>query len=1091
MDRRSWPWKKKSSDKSATEKVIATLESAGAPSSLSGIHDNNKNPKYVQISVESYSHLTGLEDQLKTYVDKVKKYEDRMTIYEDRVKEYDEQMASYDDKVKELEDVVEELNEKLSTANLEMVTKESLVKKHAKVAEEAVSGWEKAEAEALTLKSNLESVALLKLTAEDRASHLDCALKDCMRQIRNVKEEHEETLHEVAMKTKQFDMIRLELETQLGNLEQELLRSASDNAVISRSLQERSNMLIKITEDKSQADAAIELLKNNVDSCSREISSLKYELHVVAKELEIRNEEKNMSVRSAEVANKQYLEGLKKIAKLEADCQRLRGLVQKKLPGPAALAQMKLEVERMDSEYGESRLRKSPAKPSTSPRMTPFTEFSHDNVQNYRKEIELLTERLLAMEEETKMLKEALAKRNSELQASRSVCAKTVTKLRSLEEQLQENNTSKLNGQILAEGSFTQNASNPPSLTSLSEDGNDDQAFCPGFCAISKACNFNKGKNTDNPRKGENSDQLELMDDFLEMEKLAYSSKRSDGTMASFDSDARKFEIVNRDLSEATATKCLQLKDQKGSESLVIERSNVGDLSKLQSRISMIFECASKETDLDQLLEDIRNEVQDMHASLQQNSKSSCIEEPYHTNPVVDNQAFPENSNDIAGKESCSSRGNQVSHTISEELAAALSQIYEFVQLLGKEGKAVQAESLEGDELTKILEEFSSAFNQVINSRASMNNFILCLSQVFSKANYSHFDTLGYKCTETELSISDCIDKVALPENKVVTNSTQVYTDGCAHFSDSTSDPDIPHDVPFVPTSELKAASWNYSLEDFRLLKSEKDNLVIDLARSTENLKITMSQLQENEELLAEAKSQLTSAQKMNSLAETQLKCMAESYRSLEKHADELQIKVDCLQAKVESLENELRVERRDLADSLARCNVLQEDLIRVKSFPVVQVDVRSSQEKELAAAAEKLAECQETISLLGKHLDLMRPQMEFVGSPTLERTPKKDGIFTEDELTSSSMLLQNVDTSEIGGANFAAIRRVGSDSDIFSKPNYPSDSEASNLSRSPIRTKHQPKHRSTKSGSSSFTSTPEKHRGVSRFFSTKAKNEH
>lgn len=150
-----------------------------------------------------------------------------------------------------------------------------------------------------------------------------------------------------------------------------------------------------------------------------------------------------------------------------------------------------------------------------------------------------------------------------------------------------------------------------------------------------------------------------------------------------------------------------------------------------------------------------------------------------------------------------------------------------------------------------------------------------------------------------------------------------------------------------------------------------------------------------------------------------------------------------------------------------------------------------SFKETELAAAAEKLAECQETISLLGKHLDSMRPQMEFAGSPTPERTLRKDGIFTEDELTASSMLLQNVDTSEVDGANFATIRRVGSDSDIFSTPNYPSDSEASNLSRSPIRTKHQPIHRPTKSGSSSFTSTPEKHRGVSRFFSTKAKNEH
>lgn len=36
MDRRSWPWKKKSSDKSAAEKVIATLDSVAGASSASG-----------------------------------------------------------------------------------------------------------------------------------------------------------------------------------------------------------------------------------------------------------------------------------------------------------------------------------------------------------------------------------------------------------------------------------------------------------------------------------------------------------------------------------------------------------------------------------------------------------------------------------------------------------------------------------------------------------------------------------------------------------------------------------------------------------------------------------------------------------------------------------------------------------------------------------------------------------------------------------------------------------------------------------------------------------------------------------------------
>lgn len=49
-------------------------------------------------------------------------------------------MKTYEEKVLTLEDEIKELNDKLSAANSEMTTKEDLVKQHAKVAEEAVSG---------------------------------------------------------------------------------------------------------------------------------------------------------------------------------------------------------------------------------------------------------------------------------------------------------------------------------------------------------------------------------------------------------------------------------------------------------------------------------------------------------------------------------------------------------------------------------------------------------------------------------------------------------------------------------------------------------------------------------------------------------------------------------------------------------------------------------------------------------------------------------------------------------------------------------------------------------------------------------------
>lgn len=148
-----------------------------------------------------------------------------------------------------------------------------------------------------------------------------------------------------------------------------------------------------------------------------------------------------------------------------------------------------------------------------------------------------------------------------------------------------------------------------------------------------------------------------------------------------------------------------------------------------------------------------------------------------------------------------------------------------------------------------------------------------------------------------------------------------------------------------------------------------------------------------------------------------------------------------------------------------------------------------------MAAAAEKLAECQETIFLLGKQLKLMRPQTEFGGSPSRERTHKGES-FAEDKPTTSSINLHNVDIAEMDSPTSANMHRVGSESpvNIYNTPFSPSDSEANNLLRSPVSSKH-PNHHPTKSGSSSSSSssssnpTPEKHsRGFSRFFSTKTK---
>ncbi|KAK4795345.1 hypothetical protein SAY86_013339 [Trapa natans] len=1042
----SWPWKKKSSDKAAAEKVAAILDSAGAALGTAKPQDDQekyKKPNYVQISLESYSHLTSLENQVKTY----------------------------EEEVQTLEDHIKELDEQLSAAQSEVTTKDNLVKQHSKVAEEAVSGWEKAEAEALALKNRLETVTLEKLTAEDRALHLDGALKECMRQIRSLKEEHERNLQEVSLtKTKQLEIIKREFEAKIGDLDQELLRSAAENAALSRSLQERSNMLIKVSGEKTQAEAEIELLKSNIGACEREINSLKYELHVVTKELEIRNEEKNMSVRSAEVANKQHIEGAKKIAKLEAECQRLRGLVRKKLPGPATLAQMKLEVEIFDRDHGDSSLRKSPVKP-LGPQVPSSQDYSFENYQKFHKENEFLTERLLAMEEDTKMLKEALAKRNSELQASRTLCAKATSKLQLLEVQIQSSESlPKSTIRVPGEASLSHNASNPPSLTSVSEDGNDDERSCAESwpsASISELSQFNKEKNTERPKKADTPNHLELMDDFLEMEKLACSSNGVNGS--SFSSHSLK--------SDASASK----------DSDTLENPNSFTekqlLVNLETKISAIFKSISKEEGMRKALEDIKQAVLEVC-----NTSQEC-QEGISTLEGNSGQGCSGDAATVEKNIKLSIDAKQVTeshHMMTPDLEAALIRIHDFILFLGKEAIGVHNISADSDELDKKIETFSVTYKKAISSDASLGDFILELSYVLAKVSDLKFNIVGYKGMESEFNSPDYIDKVALPENKAVqVDPIGSYQSDHASSSYLTSHPEVLDDGNLGSGNEANADQHAVLSEDYEKLKCDNDNLTTQLARSVEDLETVNSKLQETEKMLAEVKSQLASAQNSYSLAETQLKCMAESYKLLETRTQELETEVNLLRAQTVRLDIELKEEKRAHQDALDRSKDLQEQLERIEnSAQDSDTDLKGKQETELAAAAEKLAECQETIFLLGKQLNALRPpNTEIMGSPKSEKSRKAESL-SEYQPTTSGINSQEhasaVNSDQIGTAE--------SPMDLYSyySGSSPSETDLGQLLRSPLDSKRS-RHWPTLSGSSTSCSTPEKQttRGFSRFFSS------
>ncbi|KAK9292072.1 hypothetical protein L1049_020027 [Liquidambar formosana] len=267
MDRRSWLWRRKSSEKSPGE-----TESSGSISSRSErFSDEQAYPNHNTQSPEVTSKAAPSDE--------------------------------------EVNDNVKSLTEKLSAALLNISAKEDLVKQHAKVAEEAVSGWEKAENEVLSLKQQLEAATQKNSALEDRIVHLDGALKECVRQIRQAREEQEQKIHEAVVKrNREWESTKSEFESQLVELQAQLQTA-------------KAEVVASIERDTD--------IRPKLEAVEKENLALKLELFSRAEELKVRIIERDLSTKAAETASKQHLESIKKVVKLEAECRRLKAVSRK------------------------------------------------------------------------------------------------------------------------------------------------------------------------------------------------------------------------------------------------------------------------------------------------------------------------------------------------------------------------------------------------------------------------------------------------------------------------------------------------------------------------------------------------------------------------------------------------------------------------------------------------------------------------------------------------------------------------------------------------------------------------------------------
>lgn len=126
---------------------------------------------------------------------------------------------------------------------------------------------------------------------------MDGALKECVRQLRQAREEQEEKIRDaVAKKSHELESEMSELQNNIADLQQQL--EASD-------------------------------LREKLQVAEKECKDLKIELLTLSKELKMLALERDLSSQAAETASKQHLESVKKITRVEAECRRLRHVTRR------------------------------------------------------------------------------------------------------------------------------------------------------------------------------------------------------------------------------------------------------------------------------------------------------------------------------------------------------------------------------------------------------------------------------------------------------------------------------------------------------------------------------------------------------------------------------------------------------------------------------------------------------------------------------------------------------------------------------------------------------------------------------------------
>ncbi|XP_056171318.1 filament-like plant protein 7 isoform X1 [Syzygium oleosum] len=964
-------------------------------------------------------HFCGVMDH-KAWLWKKKSAE--KTIANDRVdlplqgnNEQQVQAASTDKS--ELEKELKHLTDKLSYVLSECHTKDELVKKHEKMAQEAIAGWEQTETEVVSLEKRLEESLKERLAGEERVAHLDAALKECMRQLHFVREEQEKRIHDAVMKTsKEFEKSQVVLEGKLEETNKRLAKMGIENTHLSKSLVSKEKLVEDLNKQRKRAEADIGSLMARLESSEKDNASLKYEVRILEKELEIRNEEREFNRRTADVSHKQHLESAKKIAKLESECQRLRLLVRKRLPGPAAVAKMKNEVDMLGRD--SARMRKT-----NTGQIGSMSDFAVENCpETPSKRISILTEQLIVTEEENKTLREALSKKESELHISRVLNAQRGSKLSQIDSQVEGS----LKGQKGMELTRTIHLSHEPSLASVSDIGSDDKVSCAESWAtalISELENFRSEKQRRLvSSRAIGASDISLMDDFVEMEKLAIVS--TDDTSKNYDMLSQEASALAHPLETNGKSGFCPVDQEAHSNGTIL----VSVPEWLQQILKVILEQhQSAERHLDEILEDVRIALAHVHR--QNPGKFGDTKERASSNEI--NLSKPSNSTSRLGLShkighpdfSSMGKSNQ---KVKPDLSKSMSKIIELMESISlpsqnyedpdislkKErnissnkssetptGYMVRVFQWKTSELGDVLKHFLRTCYDLLNEKADLCNFFKELA--------SALEWVLNHCFSLQ-DVSSMRDEIMQNIDWDESRSEDEVGAGIMHQLSDADKLHNPIKQLCIPSNSVSGNDNMAQLGEFQSdQKEEKTTLEENLEKLVSAKESVEGQLQsavgENESLINQLEAsketieslhmELNSLKESKGLVEDQIVNRKLSYEDLDRRLAVAKVELNEARQQFSSLEVELENKSSCCDELEATCLDLQLQLQSTKKVEspknnVVQEGKQLPTNWEITAASERLAECQETILNLGKQLKALAPPKDAALFDKIVLTP-------------------------------------------------------------------------------------------------------